>query len=96
MRRAVLVLGVLLTLAVTSVAEAGRSYWSERKAERRLTQRYGDVVRADCLGIGYDWRIRRGVEVYRGFYCWGPLTGADEFEVIVTVTGKRAFKVTPY
>jgi hypothetical protein len=80
-----------------STAEArGRSYWTASKAERLIERRYSNVVDASCMGLGYDWRYRRGREVFRGFYCGLTLDGGDSIGVVVNVTGRRSFRVTQW
>jgi hypothetical protein len=98
MRLALALLASILVIPpAASTAEArGRSYWTERKAERLIVQRYSDVVDADCMGLGYDWRYRGGQEVFRGFYCDLSLEDDGSLAVVINVTGPRSFRVTKW
>jgi hypothetical protein len=82
--------------AVASADARTHWYWSETTAEKRLEQRYSHVADANCLGIGYDWRVRHGVEMFRGFYCDIDFIDGSTSSAIVNVTGRRSFRVTRY
>lgn len=71
-------------------------YWTERKAERRVAQHFADVETVDCLGFGYNWRVRRGIEYYTAFYCSGELTDYSPYEITVYTTGRRSFRWYEY
>lgn len=95
---------VFLAVALLSGGVAGsadarplkKSYWTERKAERRVLHRFSDVRSVDCIGFGYNWRIRRGTEYYTAFYCDGELTDFGTFAITIYTTGKYSFRWYPY
>jgi hypothetical protein len=81
----------------TSATTAGSWYWSERKAERRVKGRFGDVKSAWCIGAGYNYRFRSdGTEVFTQFYCSGYLTDGSDYDIHVYPTGRKSFRWYDY
>src|SRR4051812_5022591 len=105
-RRALLLL--LLAMATLGAITVGSSdppsaeartkwFWTERKAETRIKQRFSDIRSVDCSGLGYNRRYDRyGRELFAGFYCYGSLTNRSEFQITIYTTGRNRFKWYPY
>src|SRR5687767_1765877 len=91
-------LALVLSMAVAALGAMGTSpaeaqmkkwYWTERKAEVKVNQRFSDVQSVDCLGSGYNWRYNRyGQEIFTAFFCSGSLTDGSEYQITVYTTGR--------
>jgi hypothetical protein len=86
---AAIALMLVMVFAATADAHRSRWYWTERKADIRITTSYSDVRNADCIGFG---PTRGGVR-YSHFFCSLKLDDGTGMTVTVETLGRRKARV---